>query len=198
MAEYLIQGKTLTDIADAIRAKTGSSEPLSVSSFATDIVQIQSGTDTSDATITSGSQMVEGITAYGASGNKITGTFTIDAEIAAQEAKIAEQDAIITNMMIALEGKAAGGSAKTTKTIYLDWSGDEERIGRVEYISNNEIITVDNDNNIETIEAEGGFISINTSQGTYLSNNFIQFSDNVYMATQDGETIHFVSSFTQQ
>lgn len=43
MAEYLIQGSTLTDIANAIRAATGSSAAISPTDFATAIRGIQSG-----------------------------------------------------------------------------------------------------------------------------------------------------------
>lgn len=43
MAEYLIKGSTLTEIADAIRAKTGSVDALATTNFATAISGIQSG-----------------------------------------------------------------------------------------------------------------------------------------------------------
>ena len=43
MAEYLIQGETLTGIADAIRGKTGGTEPVAVSDIAAQIEGIQAG-----------------------------------------------------------------------------------------------------------------------------------------------------------
>lgn len=43
MAEYLIQDTTLTDIADAIRSKTGNTEPISVNDFSSAITSISSG-----------------------------------------------------------------------------------------------------------------------------------------------------------
>ena len=43
MAEYLIQGETLTGIADAIRGKTGGTEPVAVSDMAAQIEGIQAG-----------------------------------------------------------------------------------------------------------------------------------------------------------
>ena len=43
MAEYLIKGSTLTEIANAIRAVTGSSASISPADFATAIRGIQSG-----------------------------------------------------------------------------------------------------------------------------------------------------------
>lgn len=43
MAEYLIQGETLTGIADAIRGKTGGTDPVAVSDMAARIEGIQAG-----------------------------------------------------------------------------------------------------------------------------------------------------------
>lgn len=43
MSEYIIQSETLTGIADAIRAKTGSSDPIQVSDMATQISSITGG-----------------------------------------------------------------------------------------------------------------------------------------------------------
>lgn len=44
MAGYLIQEKTLTDIADAIRVKTGGSEPININDFPNEIEQISTTT----------------------------------------------------------------------------------------------------------------------------------------------------------
>ena len=43
MAEYLIQDTTLTAIADAVRAKKGTTEPIALTDLATEIESIQSG-----------------------------------------------------------------------------------------------------------------------------------------------------------
>lgn len=43
MAEYLVQDTTLTAIADAVRAKKGTTEPIALTDFATEIESIQSG-----------------------------------------------------------------------------------------------------------------------------------------------------------
>lgn len=43
MSEYLVQDTTLTAIADAVRAKKGTTEPIALTDFATEIESIQSG-----------------------------------------------------------------------------------------------------------------------------------------------------------
>lgn len=43
MSQYLIQGKTLTDIANAVREKNGTTEPIKVSELPTEIANIQAG-----------------------------------------------------------------------------------------------------------------------------------------------------------
>ena len=48
MAEYLIQGETLTGIADAIRGKTGGTDPIAVLDMAAQIDGIQAGGDGDD------------------------------------------------------------------------------------------------------------------------------------------------------
>ena len=45
MSNYLIQSQTLTDIADAIRSKTGSSSPISGANMASEISAISTGPD---------------------------------------------------------------------------------------------------------------------------------------------------------
>ena len=51
MAEYLIQGETLTGIADAIREKTGGTDPVAVSDMAGKIAEIKAGGGNIDALI---------------------------------------------------------------------------------------------------------------------------------------------------
>lgn len=90
-----------------------------------------------------------------------------------------------------IEGSHEGGTGKTTKTIYIDWSGDEEGICYVDYISNGQIKSVYSDEE-DVIEAEGGVVWAEVAD-CYYSDNFIYFQG-VMVATQDGETIYPMSS----
>ena len=60
MSEYLIQGATLTSIADAIRAKTGSEESISVSDMAAEIEALPSGGGDSSEVEASFKDVLEG------------------------------------------------------------------------------------------------------------------------------------------
>lgn len=167
-----------TNIANAIRAKTGSTEPIIAEDFPSAIEAIPVGS-----------------------------TIDLDAEVTEQETIAASQNALVGDIMAALEGKAVGGG-KTTKTINIDWSGDEERTSMISYISNNEIVSTTQGYDVyESIEAEGGII-ISTNDGLDRTSNFINLglldgygpnpSGVIYIATQDGETIYPTSSSSGQ
>lgn len=64
-----------TDIANAIRAKTGSQAQIVADNFPTEIANISTGIDPSDATATDG-DILSGKTAYLADGTKHTGSMT--------------------------------------------------------------------------------------------------------------------------
>ena len=124
------------------------------------------------------------------------------------DAELTTQDDLIAQLATALEGKAipdvGGGTAKTTKTIYLDWSGDDESTCEIDYVSNNTLVYLGCGNETpDVIEAEGGVVCMRGFEGSYYSSNFIQICDEarggyVLMATQDGETIYLFSSSEQQ
>ena len=68
--------------------------------------------DISDSTVAP-EDLMNGETAYDAKGDKITGTFTLEEELT-------EQGSLITQIMTALNGKAAGGGTSETWTFTME------------------------------------------------------------------------------
>lgn len=85
----------LTEVAEAIRVKRGHNNLLSPQNFVEEILEIETGTDTSDATAAA-DEIFAGETAYGPDG-KITGTFTIDNELSAQDDLISQISVLVAN-----------------------------------------------------------------------------------------------------
>lgn len=93
----------LTEVAEAIRVKRGHDNLLSPQDFVEEILEIETGTDTSDATAAA-DEIFAGETAYGPDG-KVTGTFTIDDELTEQNDLISQ----ITTL-VATKANPQGGT----------------------------------------------------------------------------------------
>ena len=105
--DYLTTNTDLTKVADAIRTKGGTSDPLVYpDGFEAAILAIPSGTDTSDAT-GGAAQMLSGYTAYGADG-KFTGSIQ---SLGAQTYQPSTSDQTIA------AGKYLSGAQKIAKMV---------------------------------------------------------------------------------
>lgn len=136
-----------TDHLDAIRAKAGTSDTMTVDEATTAVEGISGGTDTSDATLNSGGQMLSGVTAY-SQGTKYTGTIPTQAA-----ATITPTESAQTAVSA---GKYTAGDV-TVGAIPSDYIGTD--------IPRRSSISVSQDNN--TIHVEDGYYEddIDTSMG---------------------------------
>ena len=136
-----------TDHLDAIRAKAGTSDTMTVDEATTAVEGISGGTDTSDATLNSGGQMLNGVTAY-SQGTKYTGTIPTQAA-----ATITPTESAQTAVSA---GKYTAGDV-TVGAIPSDYIGTD--------IPRRSSISVSQDNN--TIHVEDGYYGddIDTSMG---------------------------------
>lgn len=91
-----------TDTANAIRAKTGSSNPIVADNFPEEISKISTGVDTSDATA-SASDIAEEKTAY-VNGEKITGTVDVVASNQTRNSSVTRVPQIL-NGKLAIEAE---------------------------------------------------------------------------------------------
>ena len=177
---------------------------------------------TTDATVTSEKMFLDE-TAY-VNGEKVTGSFTIDAEVT-------EQEGLIDQIQAALEGKASNNldtsdatataedivkdktayvngvkligthecssDEKTTKTVYLDWTEDYENTGKVEYLSNDQWkIAYKGD---DVIEVENGIMDFEDSY-QYDSDSFVYvwtYNMDFYIVKKDGATLKIITSGEQ-
>lgn len=95
--KIICERQDLVDIANVVRAKSKTTAQMTLKQIATVANSISTGIDTSDATATANA-IFKDETAY-VDGEKVTGIFTIDSELTAQ-------DNLISQIRTALNGKA--------------------------------------------------------------------------------------------
>ena len=115
--DFLIQGETLYDIADAIRTKKSSTEIIIAGNFSEEIAAIDTQEDLDpeladqDAKIAELQELIQG--------KAFPAPEDLTEELTAQSEIIAEQDELITQLATALEGKAgaSGGAEVLSGTV---------------------------------------------------------------------------------
>ena len=125
---------------------------------------MQEGIDTSDGTATADDIMLNK-TAY-VNDEKVTGNFTLDSELATQ-------DELISQILIGLEGKTAGGGIDTSDA---DATESDLMLGKTAYVNNTKLtgtFTIDDElteqsNVISEIKSELANVNVGTAQGHYI------------------------------
>lgn len=114
----------MTALAEAIRDKSGRTDTLTIDEMTTAVQGIETGIDTSDATATA-DELFAGETAYTANG-KVTGTFTIENELTAQNDLISQISTLVATKANPQGGTdtsdatATAGDILSGKTAYVD------------------------------------------------------------------------------
>lgn len=195
-----IETTELVKIANAIRTKTGTTDKISLEDMPAKIAAIEGGValpelenEGSASDLLSGKQLING------EGNKVTGTFSIDSELNAQ-------DSLIAQIQTALQGKAGGGSGGGdsigTFTLRIYSESSMSAINCIWYISNNQPSTWEFDG-LPTNEIVINNIDVNTyfiiDSGVFygsqnimiedMSSNLINaFGDTIFYGTQPNTT----------
>lgn len=125
--------------------------------------------DTSEVTVTPDT-IFQGKTALGANGEMQTGTFTIESELT-------EQDALLTELEAALEGKAGGASGSPeVVTGTVTYKSPFSPIAIIYY--------VDGNGNVQTTDAEGSI--------QVMKNSLLFAAANGESAIMDGDSSIYV------
>lgn len=107
MAKYSIEKSTLTGIADAVRAKEGTTAPIPVTDMATRIQAIQTGVELPALDSPGSSEdLMQGKQLIDSEGKPVTGTFTIEQELEEQADLVTQiQEALNTKTAVAIAPK---------------------------------------------------------------------------------------------
>lgn len=128
--------KTFTDIADAIRAKDGSTGTMKPTEMPGKIAAIETGTDTSDATVTA-SDLASGVVAYGKDGKVMGNVHTVSTTIGigADDSRIAlntedfQMDSAPLSFPILLK-KGARQSVRIYRSVFGDATAADVATGK--------------------------------------------------------------------
>lgn len=221
MNELIITEKTnITAIADAVRNKTGSSSGLTLNGIIEGINSISGGTTinldeeitTQENIITQIETVLQGkaspLQSKTVTPSANVQTITPDTGFKGLSSVTVEGDEnlVAENIksgvsIFGVEGSHEGGGGKTTKTINIDRSGDEQNSAHITYVSNGQV--VEGDIISDTIEADYGVVLFFGEIDSYWDNTFIELPAHAHalyhilIATQDNGTIYAISGSEQ-